>query len=192
VGRNGLVSVIRDLGLRENFSGQVAIATGEIDEDVERYLGDSEQIVSALACDAVVGEGGDIGLAAGLLVQALPGSDGAEAVAVAQTLLRGGTFAQALADKPATAEELIQASIGDALGAVQVLDRRPVRFFCPCSRERARATLELLGEAELGAMILEDGQAEVICNFCNAHYNLDATELEEIRRKTRGPSAPPS
>lgn len=192
VGRQGVVSVIRDLGLRENFSGQVSIASGEIDEDVERYLGDSEQVVSALACDTLIGPGGEILLAAGLLVQALPGSEGIEVVGTARELIKNGAFTRTLADLPPSAEALIDAALGESLGPIKVLERRPVSFFCPCSRERARATLELLGEAELAAMIVEDGRAEVSCNFCRARYELDANELEELRRKTRGPSPPPS
>ena len=84
VGESGIVNVVRDLGLRETFSGQTEITSGEIDEDVEHYLTASEQIDSALACDAVLepdeqdGDGDVVVIAGGILVQALPGSEGAE------------------------------------------------------------------------------------------------------------------
>ena len=73
-----------------------------------------------------------------------------------------------------------------------MLDVRPVTFHCPCSRDRAAASLTLLGGAELGAMILDDGKAEVICNFCRERYEFGEAALEEIRRDVTGTSGPPS
>ena len=193
VGGSGLVSVIRDVGLRENFSGQTAIRSGEIDQDVERYLTDSEQIESALACDTIVRADGGITASAGMLVQALPGSEGAIEVEIARALFAEGALAQAIAaGVPASGEALMGAVFAGRLGQIQVLDRRPVRFFCPCSRQRAGASLAMLGEADLSEMILDDGKAEVICNFCRARYDFDDEALERIRRETRGAVGPAS
>jgi molecular chaperone Hsp33 len=191
VGRAGVVSVIRDLGLRENFQGQTALASGEIDEDVERYLLDSEQIASALACDAIVGEDGAVMFAGGILLQALPGSDGAAVVAAAAEGLRV-TLARILATRPENAEEIIVAALGDRFGEIRLLDRRPVGFHCPCARARAATSLALLGNAELSEMILDDGKAEVTCNFCRARYQFDEAELETIRRELSKSTAPAS
>jgi molecular chaperone Hsp33 len=192
VGRTGLVSVIRDVGLGEAFSGRTSIATGEIDEDVERYLEASEQIVSALACDAVLAADGTIAFAAGILIQALPGSDGAVRVAAARGLVADGELLRALGAGPRDGAAVIADVLGDRLGQVRILDRRAVRFDCPCSRARAGASLALLGEPELGAMILDEGRAEVICNFCRARYEFDEAALEVIRRETAKPAGPPS
>jgi molecular chaperone Hsp33 len=192
IGRNGLVNVIRDVGLGSPFSGQIAIASGEIDEDVERYLETSEQVVSALACDALFGPNGRLDFAAGLLVQALPGGEGAALVDEARALLAGGELLRALGGARRDGEGVIAAVLGDRLGKVRVLDRRPVAFDCPCSRARAGSSLALLGEGELGAMILDDGKAEVTCNFCRARYEFDEAELEIIRRETAKASGPPS
>jgi len=192
VGRIGLVNVIRDVGFRQPFSGQIALATGEIDEDVEAYLEKSEQVVSALACDTLFAPDGTLDFAAGILIQALPGSEGAALVAQARALIAGGEFLRALAGARRDAEGVIAAVLGERLGKVQVLDRRPVVFDCPCSRARAGSSLALLGEAELAAMILDDGKAEVTCNFCRARYEFDEAELEIIRRETAKPSGPPS
>lgn len=192
VGRVGLVNVIRDVGFREPFSGRIALATGEIDEDVEAYLEKSEQVESALACDALFASDGTLDFAAGILVQALPGSEGAALVAEARALVAGGEFVRALAGARRDGEGVVAAVLGDRLGKVQVLDRRPVRFDCPCSRARAGTSLALLGEAELAAMILDDGKAEVTCNFCRARYEFDEAELEIIRRENTKPTGPPS
>jgi molecular chaperone Hsp33 len=193
VGRSGVVSVIRDVGLRENFSGSTAIRSGEIDDDVERYLTESEQIESALACDTAVGGDGRVVGSAGMLVQALPGSAGAVDVDVARLLLAEGALARIVAGgMPASGEELVGAVFAGRLGPVRVLDRRPLRFSCPCSRARAGASLAMLGAADLSAMILEDGKAEVTCNFCRARYAFDDKELELIRRGSAGTGGPPS
>ena len=191
IGGAGVVSVVRDVGLLQNFSGTTGIRSGEIDEDVERYLTESEQIESALACDTTVGADGRVLASAGVLVQALPGSEGATDVVLARALFQQGALARIVgAGVPDSAEDLVQAVFAGRLGAIRVLDRRPVRFFCACSRDRAGASLAILGGADLSAMILDDGKAEVICNFCRARYDFDDKDLERIRRQVTGAAGP--
>ncbi len=192
VGGSGLVNVIRDVGLGQPFSGQIALASGEIDEDVEAYLEKSEQVVSALACDALIASDGTLDFAAGILIQALPGGEGAALVDEARAFVAGGEFLRALSGARRDGEGVIAAVLGGRLGKVQLLDRRPVVFDCPCSRARAGTSLALLGEGELAAMILDDGKAEVTCNFCRARYEFDEAELETIRRETSKTTGPPS
>jgi molecular chaperone Hsp33 len=197
VGRAGLVSVVRDVGLRENFRGQTSLVSGEIDEDVEHYLNASEQIDSALGCEALLDAAGAVVVAAGILVQALPGSEAAADVAAARARLRSGALGRATAALAAGGDDcdleaLIAAALGQEVGAVQILDARPVSFRCPCSRTRAGASLALLGQSELAAMILDDGKAEVICNFCRARYDFSETDLETIRRDLDKPAGLPS
>jgi molecular chaperone Hsp33 len=203
IGREGLVNVVRDLGLRDNFRGQTALVSGEIDEDVAHYLTASEQVDSALACEALLGPDGEVAVSAGILVQALPGTDGTRQVQAARELLRDGVLLRALtaagrAEPPRDpgaapgATEVLSAAFGAQIGSISVLGVRAVEFHCPCSRERAGASLALLGPAELGSMILEDGKAEVICNFCRARYDFTDTELEALRRELAGDAGPPS
>jgi molecular chaperone Hsp33 len=193
VGQTGLVSVVRDLGMRETFKGQTPLADGEIDTDVERYLLDSEQIDSALGCEVFPDANGGIRFAAGILVQALPGGTGTELVATARQRLRAGTLATQLATHLATqtaapapesvAEIIARVTLGDDSVPLHRLDDvRPVRFDCPCSKDRAAATLALLGERDLAAMIQEEGEAHVTCEFCRSRYDFTDANLEEIRR----------
>jgi molecular chaperone Hsp33 len=191
VGRSGLISVVRDLGLRDNFRGQTSLVTGEIDEDVEHYLNVSEQIESALGCEALLDAAGEVVAAAGLMVQALPGSQAARQVQTARERLRGGVLLGALADAGDVAE-LVAAALGPELGPAQLLDLRSVSFRCPCSRTRAGSSLALLGQAEVALMLIEDGRAEVICNFCRARYEFSAEDLEIIRRDLNKSAGPPS
>jgi molecular chaperone Hsp33 len=199
IGATGVVSVVRDLGMRESFRGQTSLVSGEIDEDCERYLNESEQIDSAIRCETVLAPDGTLVAAAGVLVQAMPGGRGAAIVSTARARLVAGALRDALAKAhapgagaPTDPGTLVDEALGDLLGAWHALDARPVRFHCPCSRERAGASLALLGVAELGDMILEDGKAEVVCNFCRARHDFDEAELELIRRDLQGAAGPPS
>jgi len=198
VGRSGIVSVIRDVGLGENFSGQTAIRDGEIDSDVEGYLTDSEQIDSALRCEVLLDDAGAVRAAAGVLVQALPGSGEGERIAAARARLQAGALLGLLAGAgaPPDATAVARAALGGdgaaADVALTVLDERPVRFFCPCSRERAAAALALIGDGELATLIREDGMADVVCDFCRARYDFTDAALEEIRRAARASPVDPS
>jgi molecular chaperone Hsp33 len=172
----GLVNVIRDLGLRDRYQGSSPLVSGEIDEDLEHHLTVSEQVESALGCDARLGDGGELLAAGGVLVQCLPGGDVA-AVRRARERLRGGEVLAALAAGAADPLALARRALA---ADVAVLDERPVRFRCPCSRERVTAALALCGEEELRAMVREDGGAEVTCNFCGERYAVTASELERL------------
>jgi molecular chaperone Hsp33 len=194
VGRSGLVSVIRELGLRDNFGGQTSIVSGEIDEDVEHYLNASEQIDSALACEALLDEGGQVVAVAGILVQALPGSAAAALVQAARTHLRAGGLTRSAAESApeGDVDRMVAQVLSPTKGHVQLLEVRSVRFHCPCSRGRAGGSLALLGQAELGQLILDEGRAEVTCNFCRERYEFSEAELETIRRELDKTSALPS
>jgi molecular chaperone Hsp33 len=197
IGTTGVVNVIRDVGLRETFRGQTSFATGEIDDDCEHYLMTSEQIDSALRCETVLAPDGTLLFSAGILVQALPGGRGAAIVAGARTIFAAGGLRDAMS--PASGDPrrdlrdpgtLVENALGDVLGIWHALDERAVRFHCPCTWERAGASLALLGKAELADMILEDGKAEVICNFCRARHDFSEADLERIRRELQGSSGP--
>jgi molecular chaperone Hsp33 len=179
MGKSGVVSLVRDLGMRFQSTGQSLMVSGEIDEDIESYLTTSEQIESALACEVLLGSG-EIAASAGVLVQCMPGEDAADVVAGARSRLRGGALTELVArgiTEPAELARLVIGAHGDRL---EVLDTRPVRFHCPCSRERVQRSIELLGRDELQSMVDDGKGAEVTCNFCRAVYQLQAPELETM------------
>lgn len=189
LGTSGLVRVARDLGLREIVSGQTSLVDGEIDTDLESYLTGSEQVPSALGCETLLGEDLDPELSGGILLQTLPGSDALGFLESARSRLRAGAlhavFAEHArdADNPVAsdAEALVRALLGPDASDLLVLDVRPVRFHCNCSKERAAGALSLLNPADLAAMADEDQGAEVTCDFCRARHHFDRAELDEIR-----------
>jgi molecular chaperone Hsp33 len=187
VGTKGVVSVIRDLGLAQNYARQTTLRSGEIDADVESYLMKSEQIDSVLRCDTLVDREGEVVASAGLLVQTLPQAQGAALVEFIRQTLDGRRLSQVLREASGAldAESLARRLLGPVSETLQTLDRRPAIFSCACSRARVAATLEMLHEEDLQAMILEDNQAFVTCNFCGEHYVFSESELELIRRKRR-------
>jgi molecular chaperone Hsp33 len=184
IGRRGVVSVARDLGLRFQATGQSLIVSGEIDEDVEHYLTTSEQIDSALACEVWLGDDA-VAASAGVLVQCMPGGDAAGVVAEIRQRLRAGALADLVASGVADATPLDPVALARAfLGAhsarLEVLDTRPVRFHCPCSRERVQTSLMLLDLAELESMVQDNHGAEITCNFCREVYQISVAELAAI------------
>ena len=202
LGRHGVVNVLRDLGLLGSppkdggavgpqigrYQGQVALLTGEIDEDVEGYLRTSEQIPSALGCDVLV-EGDAVSGSAGVLVQQLPealagrpiAEDRTEADRVmreAQHALRVGVVWELLRSGERSPRAFAEAVCGRPL---EVLDERPLRWQCRCSIERVEQSLELLSTIDLDEIIAHPGHAEVTCNFCNERYVVDKARLEVVR-----------
>jgi molecular chaperone Hsp33 len=183
LGRRGVLNVLRDLGLKELYQGQIALVSGEIDEDVEAYLRTSEQVASALGCDVVL-DGERVLASAGVLVQAMPQGD-TEIVGIVQKALRAGKLHDLLAagerDPVALAAKLYPA------GALEVVgEARTVRFQCRCSAQKIMQMLQLLGTVDLDEMIAEDKPAEVVCNYCNTRYQVGRADLERIRAEAAG------
>jgi molecular chaperone Hsp33 len=186
LGRKGVINVVRDLGLKERYAGQIPLTTGEIDEDVEGYLRNSEQVPSALGCEVVMSEGG-IAVSAGVLVQAMPGSVAGDLLREAQHALRSGELWRLLESGERSPQALARAIYG-VERPLEFLEERPLRFQCRCSTERVQGMLRLLSTVELDDMIATQGQAEIICNFCNQRYVVGRERLEAIRAEVaKGP-----
>ncbi len=191
IGTYGVVNTLRDLGLRQRFAGQSPIIAGEIDIDVEHYLRTSEQIESALGCDAAIGQDTRVAAAGGILVQCLPGDEGAHLVREVRNRLRNSELFVALstrADCATDAEALARHLLGSAGPDLRVLDQRPVEFRCKCSRERALGAVSSLPAADLEDMIAEDGGAEITCDYCREVYQLTEADLRPLAdaAKSRG------
>jgi molecular chaperone Hsp33 len=181
VGEKGVLGLVRDLGLKENFRGQTELAGGEIDRDVEHYLITSEQIDSAIGCETLLSDNLAVRVSAGVLVQALPGTEGAPLLELVRIRLREGLLEGVLAadGETMTAESLARVVVGGE--EMKVLDVRPLRFHCPCSRDRATATLALVG-SDMSGLVEDDGSAEVVCEFCREAYRFTREEITAILR----------
>lgn len=172
----GFLLVIRDMGLKEPYTGQVPLISGEIGEDLAYYFTESEQIPSAVGLSVLLDQEDRVKVAGGFLVQAMPD-------ALPEDL---EAFEARLQAMPAISEILENSSTQAILDAVfgeveyKVLSKAPLQFKCDCSKEKFARGLAGLGRAELAAIIEEDGQAEVVCHFCEDKYQFSKEELEKI------------
>ncbi|HEX2095553.1 MAG TPA: Hsp33 family molecular chaperone HslO [Longimicrobiaceae bacterium] len=183
VGDTGYLSVTRDLGMRETYQGTVELQSGEIGDDLAYYMVRSEQTPSAVGIGVFVLPDGSVEAAGGYLIQLLPGLEDDEIAAIERriaalphptTLIREGI----------TPEQVLERIFpeGYTFG-----DRYPVRFHCPCSRERFERAIVSLGEAEIERIIEEEEQdrTEVVCHFCNEAYHFTPEEMQSILEAAR-------
>ncbi|HMU37949.1 MAG TPA: Hsp33 family molecular chaperone HslO [Pseudomonadota bacterium] len=182
LGRDGVLHVVRDVGLKERFQGQVSLLVSEVDEDLEAYLRQSEQIPSALGTELIFDADGHIVQAGGVLLQTMPDSpkDVLAHLREAQHTLRSGELYDLLSKGPQTPLSLLQLVFGKAADGLVVQDERPLFFRCRCDRGRVETMLRGLSDQELAEMILE-GTAEVGCNFCATNYTFSCEELVAIQ-----------
>jgi molecular chaperone Hsp33 len=199
LGSSGYINVVRDLGLRDLYRGQVPLVDGEVDRDVQAYLCNSEQLPSAVGLEVMLGPGGEVLAAAGLLIQALPEPDldlDGEGnptelrgpLGTIERRLRDGALWRALgpSDSPVLDPRALATAVMGDLDTLAVLEERPLRFRCRCTRERVIGALLTLGPDELRAMQAEQGQADVSCHFCNEAYHVSGTELLELAARAGG------
>lgn len=182
VGKNGMLVVIKDIGLKEYFSGQVPIISGEIGEDFTYYFAASEQIPSSVGVGVLVDTDYSIKASGGFIIQVLPGASDEMITKIEENLGKIKPVST-LIDEGVTPEELLELIIGK--NQLKILEKLPVSYTCNCSKERYAEILIGLGAAELEAMIEEDGQAEVQCHFCNEKYHYSWEELEQLQEKAR-------
>ena len=179
VGRQGLVRVTRDQGTGHPYVGSAPLVSGEIAEDITGYLARSEQVPSLVALGVLVGRGGAVRAAGGLVVQLLPGAPEGAAERIPGNVADLGAISRTLESGAAPEDIAAQALAGYGF---QPLERRPLRFHCTCSRPRFRRALRGLPRPELEAMLREDHGAEAVCRFCARRYRFTAADLEALLR----------
>lgn len=173
----GTLSIVKDLGLKDYFTGQVPLVSGEISEDFTYYFATSEQIPSAVGAGVLVNPDHSILAAGGFIIQLMPGAD-EDIVAKLERAIASFPAISTLIQAGDTPEQILQKLfIGEE---VNFLDTMPIRFQCKCSKERILNAIQGLGEAEINAMIEEDHGAEATCHFCNEVYQVTEAELKEL------------
>lgn len=180
VGR-GHLYVTRDFGLKESYRGYVPLVSGEIGEDFAYYFLHSEQLPSLVAVGVLVETDMTVRAAGGLIIQLMPEAD-EDVVTHLEAVAARLPAVSTSVDEGMTAEDLIRLA-ADGLD-VDVLHRSPVRFECRCSRSRFERALISLGKDELEEMLLEDGQAELVCHFCSAAYHFTDEQLAALIEET--------
>ncbi len=181
IGKDGYMTVIKDLGLREPYIGQIELVSGELGIDFANYFTVSEQQPSLVALGVLVA-GDTVLKAGGLLIQPLPGCPDE---IIDQIELRSPMFSDISREMTfAPKEELLEDWFRGM--DLQVLERAPLRYHCSCSRYRMEKALISLGRRELQTLIDEDTGAELGCHFCHSQYAFTTDDLKDLlARATR-------
>lgn len=182
VGTDGMLAVVKDVGLRDFFSGQVPLVSGELGEDFTYYFATSEQVPSSVGVGVLVNPDDTILAAGGFIFQLMPGTP-ESIISKLEERLKTIEPISKLIERGLTPEQILEELFGKE--QVKVLETMPVGFECNCSKERFANAIVGLGAAEITAMIEEDGQAEAHCHFCNEKYLFSSDELEELKKDAK-------
>ncbi len=179
VGTDGTLSVVKDLGLKEPYSGTVPIVSGEIGEDIANYYASSEQVPTVCGLGVLVNPDLTIANAGGFLVQLLPFADEScidviekniSSIPPVTTMLKDGMTAEQIALKLLEGLE------------PEIMDASEASYKCDCSRDRTRRILESLGNEELENMAAENEDIKVCCNFCRKEYVFTPEEILRLKK----------
>ncbi|MFB5284839.1 Hsp33 family molecular chaperone HslO [Peribacillus sp. Hz7] len=182
VGTDGMLTIVKDIGLRDHFTGQVPIISGELGEDFTYYFATSEQVPSSVGVGVLVNPDNSIQTAGGFIIQLMPGTDDSTITEI-ENRLQSIPPVSKMIQAGLTPEEILDQLLGE--GNVKVLEKMPVSFQCQCSRERISNALISLGKAEIQDIIEEEGKAEAQCHFCNEKYQFSKEELEELAAEAK-------
>ena len=175
----GWLEVTKDLGLKEPYTGQVPIVSGEIAEDIAYYLTKSEQIPSAVGLSVFVNPNNTIGEASGFMLQALPGASDQLITKTIDRINNLPALSTAFLDG-LTPEKLATMILGDDS---KILEKDEVAFKCDCSKEKYGKILGTMKKSQIEIMIKEDHGAELTCSFCGNKYHYSEEELKAILSK---------
>jgi molecular chaperone Hsp33 len=177
VGTEGLIVVVRDLGLKQAFSGQVPIISGEIGEDMANYLLSSEQIPSSVGVGVLVAPNLTIQASGGFMIPAMPGCPDSVLTHLEKHLPNLKNIST-LVNEGFSPEDIVESLL--MTDDVEIVQRIPIQFSCTCSKQRTDQLLLKLGIDELQSMLTEDGKAEVQCEFCKSQYVYSGDELKQM------------
>lgn len=173
----GVLSVIRDIGLKEPYVGQTILVSGEIAEDLTYYYATSEQIPSSVALGVLMNKDNTVRQAGGFIIQLLPGASD-EMIDKLEVRLNEFASITSLLDEGKTPEEILNELLGEF--GLEILDKMPTGFVCDCEKSRVAKAIISLGKKEIAEMIEEGKPIEVSCHFCNKLYTFTVEELKEM------------
>lgn len=175
----GVLSVIKDMGLKEPYVGQIALQTGEIAEDLTCYFATSEQVPSAVGLGVLVDRDYTVRQAGGFIIQLMPFTPD-EVIEKLEQKIKEIPSVTEMLEEGRTPEQMLELLLGGM--GFAVTDTMDAAFLCDCSKERVSRAIATLGKKELDD-IINDGEAiEVKCQFCNRAYHFEVDELKEMRK----------
>ncbi len=179
---NGILNVIKDMGLKEPYSGQVALQTGEIAEDLTYYFAVSEQVPSAVGLGVLMNKDNTVRQAGGFIVQVMPFAEESTIAKLEQNVQKIQSVTTLL-EQGHTPESLLEQVLEGF--DIEINDTIPTEFYCNCDKNRVEKALISIGRKELNELIQEGKEVELNCHFCNTNYVFSVEELKEILRKCK-------
>lgn len=177
VGTNGSLTVVKDIGMKDYFSGSSPIVSGEVGEDFTYYFAKSEQVPSSVGLGVLVNPDNTIKASGGFIIQVMPGAQ-EETIAQLEEAISNMTPVSQLIDQGISAEGLLYEILGEE--HVQILEELPAQFECNCGHDKFLNAIKGLGEAEIKDMIEQDHGAEAECHFCRNKYQYSEAELQSL------------
>ncbi len=178
----GVMSVIKDMGMKEPYVGQIELKTGEIADDLTYYFATSEQIPSSVGLGVFMNKDNTVRLAGGFILQLMPFAK-EETIARLEERIANLDSVTALLEKGNTPQELLKEVLGEI--PFEVTDTIEAKFQCDCSKERISKSLATLGKKDLDELIAGGEGIEVKCHFCNTAYWFDTAELRTIKENVK-------
>ena len=182
VGTDGALTVVKDIGMKDYFTGSSPIVSGELGDDFTYYFAVSEQVPSSVGLGVLVNPDNTIKAAGGFIIQVLPGAK-PETIDRLEAAITTMTPVSKLIDQGLSPEGLLHEILGE--DNVTVLETMPASFKCNCSYEKFLNTIKSLGEVEVISMIEEDHGAEAECHFCRAKYQYTEEALQDVLETLR-------
>ena len=182
VGKEGTLSVVKDMGLKEPYCGQIPIASGEIAEDIASYFAVSEQIPTVCGLGVLVNPDLTVKAAGGYLVQLLPFAD-ESCIDILEKNVNSLPSVTQMLSSGISAEDMAM-KVLDGLKP-NVMDRLEAHYKCDCSRERVEKALISIGSKELTEMADEEESSEVCCHFCGKKYIFTSDEIRQLIKKAK-------
>ncbi len=179
---NGMLTVIRDLGLKEPYVGQTILQTGEIAEDLTYYFAASEQIPSTVGLGVLMEKDNTVKRAGGFIIQLMPFAED-EIIEKLEENLKKMPSVTSILDEGKSPEELL-AVVLDGI-ELEITDTVSTKFYCNCDKKRIEKAIISIGEKDIREMIEEGREIEVKCHFCNSAYSFSVEELKELLKKAK-------
>lgn len=174
----GVLSVIKDMGLKEPYVGQCELQTGEIAEDLTYYFAISEQTPSAVGLGVLVDKDNSVKQAGGFILQLMPFTSDEVIEKLENRIAEMDTVTNML-ERGLSPEGILEELLGDF--GLEITDKVDTRFYCDCSKERVSRALSTIKKSDLDDIINDGESIEVKCQFCNKAYNFEIEELKAIR-----------
>ena len=178
----GVLSVIKDMGLKEPYVGQTELKTGEIAEDLTYYFATSEQVPSAVGLGVLMEKDNTVKQAGGFIIQLMPFAE-EEVIEKLEKKLAEVTSVTKLLDDGNTPEQILEILLGDM--GLEIMDTMPTQYYCNCDKERVEKAVVSIGKQEINEMIQEGKPIEVKCHFCNTAYEFTVEDLKRMIKRSK-------